>query len=391
MTQTEATTPPEKPETEATETAAAEAPSSTPAEDAAAAEKKDGDKEKEVIKLQYHYTTNLPALLDQLNISIASTTYQARRVMTFASDGKVLNGLARVFERVTGLAFKGRQMALCAKNQIWLLHGQTELRDPKGDKLPYDICYVPRFSWVTGDIAAHDCAWVGDELLVVNTRFSCISAMHSDWSFVPRWKPKFISAIVAEDRCHLNGMAVDDKGPRYCTALGETDAQGAWRENKRTGGIIIDVQRNEIISRGLCMPHSPRLHAGQLFALNSGHGELVVVNQQTGEYRTVAKFPGYTRGLAFAGRFAFVGLCKIREKNVFDNMPVAENDAELRSGIWVYDMQAGQHVGQIEFLSGIEEMYDIVLLHGIRQPHVIGFQENTIDGVFIVPSNTIKS
>jgi hypothetical protein len=47
--------------------------------------------------------------------------------------------------------------------------------------------------------------------------------VHSDYSFVPRWRPPFISALVAEDRCHLNGLAVVDGRARFVSALGETD------------------------------------------------------------------------------------------------------------------------------------------------------------------------
>ena len=48
-------------------------------------------------------------------------------------------------------------------------------------------------------------AWVGGELWVVSTRFSCLCTPHPDYSFVPRWRPPFITALAAEDRCHSTG------------------------------------------------------------------------------------------------------------------------------------------------------------------------------------------
>src|SRR6185437_6862016 len=103
------------------------------------------------------------------------------------------------------------------------------------------------------------------ELWIVNTRFSCLCTLHPDYSFVPQWRPPFITALAAEDRCHLNGLAIADGAPKYVTALG-------WRANKSQGGCVIDVGSGEIISRGLSMPHSPRWRGGRLWVLESGTG-----------------------------------------------------------------------------------------------------------------------
>ena len=68
------------------------------------------------------------------------------------------------------------------------------------------------------EIHGHEMAWAGEELWIVNTLFSCLCTLRPEYSFVPRWKPPFISALAAEDRCHLNGLAVADGRPRYVTA-----------------------------------------------------------------------------------------------------------------------------------------------------------------------------
>jgi uncharacterized protein (TIGR03032 family) len=112
------------------------------------------------------------------------------------------------------------------------------------------------------------------ELWFINTRFSCLATRSDVYSFIPRWQPKFISALVPEDRCHLNGLGLRDGEICYLTALGETDIAAGWRENKRAGGIIIDLKSNEIIARGLSMSHSPRWHGGKLWILESGNGSL---------------------------------------------------------------------------------------------------------------------
>src|SRR5262249_8189662 len=163
-------------------------------------------------------------------------------------------------------------------------------------------CYLPRSSHITGDIGVHDIAWAGltSELWLVSTRFSCLATLCPDYSFVPRWQPSFISALAAEDRCHLNGLAIVEDQPRFLTALGTTDAHDGWRRDKAHGGCILDVPSGAFVSRGLSMPHSPRWHDGQLFVLESGTGGVVLVDPSSGQRDVVACLPGFTRGLAFA-------------------------------------------------------------------------------------------
>src|SRR5262249_52310919 len=156
-------------------------------------------------------------------------------------------------------------------------------------------------------------AWAGEELWLVNTRFSCLCTLDPGYSFVPRWRPPFVTALAAEDRCHLNGLALADGRPKYVTALGESDTADGWRPNKARGGVLLDVPSGAFVARGLSMPHSPRWHDGKLWVLESGTGRLLHVTVVSGQTEPVAELPGFTRGLALAGRYAFIGLSKIRE------------------------------------------------------------------------------
>jgi uncharacterized protein (TIGR03032 family) len=344
--------------------------------------KKEEQKNKEPV-VGYVHTTELPAFLEQQGLSFIVTTYQAQRILVFSSGGPRLSMLMRSFERPTGIAIEGNRIALCTKNQLWFLYNTGELRDEQGNVLPYDACYAPRHSHVTGDISGHDLVWHRGQLIVVNTRFSCLSTIDPNFSFVPGWRPRFITEYAAEDRCHLNGIALDGSGPRYASALGETNTREGWRENKAKGGIIIDIPSNEVITRGLAMPHSPRLHMGKLWVLESGNGELQVIDPKNGQKTTVVRLPGYLRGLAFFDRYALVGTCKIREKSTFGGMPIEEKVSELKCSIQFIDLVSGTVRGFIEFTKGIEELFDIKILPGIRRPHVLGFEEDTINGVFV--------
>ena len=196
-----------------------------------------------------------------------------------------------------GLALDAHRLTIGTRHQVWFLRNAPDIAprvEPVGQ---HDACYLPRSCHVTGDIGVHELAWVGDELWLVNTRFSCLCTRHPDYSLVPRWKPPIITALAAEDRCHLNGLAIVDGRPKYVAALGETDIAGGWRANK-PGGCLMEVGSGALISRGLSMQHSPRWHDGRLWLLESGTGQLVLVDAATGHRQTVAELPGFTRGLS---------------------------------------------------------------------------------------------
>jgi uncharacterized protein (TIGR03032 family) len=344
--------------------------------------------EKKEPAVGYVHTSELPSFFNSLGISLIVSTYQAQRLMTLSSaTGEKMFMLMRVFERPTGLAFKHDEMAAVTRRQIWFFRDPGVIRDLEGNPLPYDCCLVPRCSHVTGDISGHECAYQEDELIVVNTRFSCLCKLSREWSFVPFWHPPFISEVTPEDRCHLNGLVMGRSGPRFVSALAETNTKEGWREHKADGGLVIEVESGEIVTRGIAMVHSPRWYDGRLWVLESGTGELQVVDLDTGKRSVVARFPGYLRGLAFYDRYAFVGLCKIRgDRETFGGLPIERMYPELKCAIYVVDLHTGADVGFIEFTKGIEELFDIHVLAGVRTPHIIGFEEDTINGIFVVNS-----
>jgi uncharacterized protein (TIGR03032 family) len=304
--------------------------------------------------------------------------------------GNGVSMLVRTFDKPMGLAVDARRMALGTRDRVWLFRNAPDIARQLDTPSQFDACYLPRSCHVSGDIAGHELCWAGDELWVVNTRFSCLSTLHPDYSFVPRWQPRSVSALAAEDRCHLNGLAMapGEKGlpaPRYATALAETDVPEGWRPLKAQGGCLLDVASGEVISRKLCMPHSPRLHEERLWLLESGTGRLLLVNAGTGQRETVAQLPGYVRGLALSGSYAFVGLSKIRASSDMDGVPLALERAALKCGVAVVDLRRGRMVGGLEFQTAVEEIFDVQLLPGVLFPEVVGFQKDTIQNTFVIP------
>lgn len=341
-------------------------------------------------QLRSVHTTSLPDLLRQGGLSLLVSTYQAGKLIVVRADGDVANTHFRTFDTPMGVAFDRGRLAVGTRLHVREFRDQAEVArrlDPPGR---HDACFLPRRAHVTGQIAVHEVAWAGDELWAVNTRFSCLCTLDPVHSFVPRWRPGFVSALAPEDRCHLNGLGLRDGRPRYVTALGETDDEGGWREHKAGGGCLIDVPSGEFVARGLSMPHSPRWHDGRLWVLESGAGSLAVVDPATGRLDPVALLPGFTRGLDFYGPFAFVGLSQVRESAVFSGIPITDRlpVEERRCGVWVVDTRAGQVVAFLRFEAGVQEVFAVQVLPGRRYPEILTDEDPQVANAFVLPDET---
>lgn len=323
-------------------------------------------------EIRHEYTQSLPPLLSQLGVSLLVSTYQAGKVAAVGVTEGDLTLSYHNFERAMGLAVKPEAIAIAARAQVWFLQAAHELSGRVEPSGRYDACFLTRSSHFMGEIQAHELAWAGNDLWLVNTAFGCLCTLDGRHSFVPRWRPPFISGLAAEDRCHLNGLAMADGAPKYVTALAETDTPQGWRPNKVRSGCLIDVASGQTVARGFAMPHSPRVHRGRVWMLHSGAGQLVLVDPSNGKAETVTELPGYTRGLALFDRFAFVGLSKIRETSTFGGMPIAERRPELKCGVGVVDLGTGRLVAHLEFVTGVEEIFDVQVLPGTRNPALSG-------------------
>jgi len=319
-------------------------------------------------EVRYEHSLGLGELLDELNASLLISTYQAGKLVVIGSQKRQLALSFHNFDRPMGTAIdrQADTLAVAARDKVWLLRNARDVASQLKPEGSHQACFLTRSAHVTGEIQAHEMAWAGEELWIVNTSFSCLCTLAPQYSFVPRWRPPFVSALAPEDRCHLNGLAMHEGKPKYVTAMAESDTPGGWRPNKVETGCLIDVESGEPVARGFAMPHSPRVHMGHVWLLDSGRGALVRVNPVDGKVETAARFPGYTRGLAMLGKLAFVGLSKIRETSTFGGVPIAENRERLKCGVGVVNLQTGTLVGQFEFTSGVDEIFDVSLLPGAR-------------------------
>jgi uncharacterized protein (TIGR03032 family) len=333
----------------------------------------------------------------QARVSFAFTTYQAGKMFMVGlqPDGK-LSVFERTFNRCMGLhaSDDAQTVWMTSLYQLWRFENFV----PRGQSGPdgYDALYVPTLGHTTGDVDIHDLHVRADGTPVfVVTKFNCLATASATHSFAPIWKPPFVSGLVPEDRCHLNGMCVDPatKEPAYVTMVSRSDVADGWRDRRVGGGVVMDVRTNAVVGEGLSMPHSPRVHAGfpgKVWVLNAGTGFLGYIDASAGDgvFHEVAFCPGFTRGMTFVGRKAIVGLSATRENRTFAGLPLEGNlksrDAEPRCAIHVVDMDTGTTDHWIRIEGVVHELYDVVALHGVARPKLVGFKSDEIHRVLRV-------
>lgn len=332
-------------------------------------------------RLEITCSRHFPRWLAEQRVSLAITTYQANKLILIGRkpEGR-LSVFERTFPRSMGLWTDGQTIWLASQFQIWRL--ENVLADEESTD-GYDRLFVPRHGFVTGDLDVHDLAVDAQrQPIFVSTLFSCLATMDERYNFRPLWRPPFVSRLAAEDRCHLNGLAMQDGRPKYVTAAGTSDVADGWRDRRRDGGCVVDVDSGEIVAGGLCMPHSPRLDGDRLWLLEGGAGYLSVLERPSGTLSRVAFCPGFVRGLALVGGHAVVGLSLARHDQTFAGLPLQENLAErqavARCGVQIIDLASGDAVHWLRIDGPVEELYDVAVMPEVVRPKALGFVTDEI-------------
>jgi len=320
----------------------------------------------EAPEVEYTFSPGMLARLATLNVALAFTSYQSGFLYFLGryQGGAHLHRTA--IGRPMGLA-RSESGGLALATEAEIMRFEDALRPDQRANERFDACYGARTIHVTGSLDAHD---VGvdeaDRPIFVNTRFNCLATPARRASFELVWKPPFISGLLDGDKCHLNGLAMQDGQPAFVTAVSRSDVIDGWRDRRASGGVVIDVRDSRIVAEGLSMPHSPRVHEGELWLLNSGTGELGRVTPAGFVPRAFC--PGFVRGLALIGRYAFVGLSKPRYKR-FEGLALDDKlraaDADPWCGVQVIDLDTGGCVDWMRIDGVIAELYDVALLPGV--------------------------
>jgi uncharacterized protein (TIGR03032 family) len=311
--------------------------------------------------------------VEEAGCTVVISTYQAGKLLLVGHDGRQMTVNMRDMHAPMGLAVEGDRMAVALRESV-VVFGDDPARAASLAGHPpgaFEHLYLPRVTHRTGDIRAHDVAFGRDGLWIVNTRFSCLSLAREGRDLEPRWQPRFVSACVPEDRCHLSGLAMEGGAPAFVTAHAATDTPDGWRDHKAGGGVVIDVASGEPFARGFTMPHSPRIARGALWVLDSGEGALLRIDRASGARTVVTRLPGFTRGLYMSGRHALVGLSKIREAKVFGGLAIAAYLPQLVCGVAVVNVETGKVEGKLRFTAACEEIFDVAVLPGMRRVQVL--------------------
>ena len=321
------------------------------------------------------FSPNVPELLKKLNCSLAISTYQAGKLIFISpKDEEFLIQLPRTFEKPMGIAYdaeKGK-LGLACKNSIELFQNSKALAEfyPKAPQ-KYDALFMPRVSYNSGGVDIHDLSFGKDQQIFgVNTLFSCLVKFDDQFNFTPVWQPKFISKLSAEDRCHLNGLVMQNGAPKYATTFNQGDKHQSWRENITKTGTLIDVLSDEIIADNLAMPHSPILINEKLYVLLSATGQLIEIDVNNGKTTEIINLNGFVRGMSYFKEYLFIGLSKLRKNSsTFAKLAIA--DKANYAGIAIVHLPTGSYCGEIKYHSSVDEIYDIEVIPDLLRPNII--------------------
>ena len=318
------------------------------------------------------HSAEFSELLWKLQCTLVISIYQANKIIYIsAGNSENLVQLSQDFDSPMGLAAEGNRLAVATKDEVVMLSYVRALASsyPRRSNTS-DGQYVPQAAYYCGELKAHDLVWGRAGLWQVNTLFSCLSLKDDGDNFNPKWRPRFVSELAPEDRCHLNGVAMINGHPEFVTALGETNTSEGWRAKKASGGIVMHVTSNQVVLGGLPMPHTPRMYDNKLYVLLSATGELAQIDTGKGSYEVVTRLPGFVRGMARYGDHLFVGLSQLRRKSpTFSDIPIARESPFC--GIIAIHLPSGTTVGHLRYESVCQEIYDVQAVSGLRRPGLV--------------------
>lgn len=304
-------------------------------------------------------------ILDELKLSLIVSASPSRIFCIGAEDGKLTANVIP-FQNPFGVSVVDGRLALSSRHTIVTFTNAAHM----AASYPcapgrYDGFFAPRTVFVTGNCRTHDLQVTENGPVFANTQFSCVSVCDGVHSFTPLWKPSFISELMPEDRCHLNGFAFSGGRPVIASFFAPCDSPAGYRQLPINSGQLVDMESGAVAVAGLTLPHSPRLFEDGLFVCNSGMGDVLKIDLANGKAEVVARLPGFTRGMRAQGDFLFVGLSAIRATR--REIPLLERGTRLLTGLAVIERRSGKVRGVLELPDTVSEVMDFDLVPGYRR------------------------
>ena len=294
---------------------------------------------------------HFPEWLARAGASIAFSTYQAGKLffLGLRPDGR-LSVFERTFARCMGLGGQRRRAHARAGHALSDLPLRQRAARRAGQARRQRRALCAASAWITGDLDVHDIGIdAGRRPVFVNTLFSCLATV-SDGS-------QFQAALAAALR-----FPAGARGPLPSQRPGDARRRAALCHRRRgartsptAGATSASTAALSSTSRparssceGLSMPHSPRLHDGRLWLLNSGDRRIRLRRSRERPFEPSPSVPAMRAVSPFVGDHAIIGLSLARENRTFQGLPLdqalAKHGAEARCGLLVIDLKTGDTI-----------------------------------------------
>jgi uncharacterized protein (TIGR03032 family) len=261
-------------------------------------------------------------------------------------------------------------------NQIYdfrAVRGMLPRSDLKGSPFtPRTL--VPFRTWFyPGSLYLHDLAVIGGKLYGNAVGQNAVVRLREDGGYRREWWPKCVEArgkaVTGRNHIQLNSIASgrDLKSSFFSASAEEMTRLRPGHKNFPVDGrgVIFSGRSRGVAARGLTRPHSARLHGGRLWVDNSGYGEFGWI--ESGRFRVLARFPGWTRGLAFCNNIAFIGVSRVIPR--FHRYAPGLDVQRSVCGVFAVDIRTGKTLGRLIWPQG----YQIFALEWLSSDVTPGF------------------
>jgi len=322
----------------------------------------------------YKFKSPMGLYIDKDKLTIGTYT----QIINFKRNDKVLNqiqngSLDDETKYTSKILEKDKE-----KMKQWRNNREKELKIIK----EADTLYHLINSVTTGMINIHDIAWEDNKIWMVNSTFSCLSTLDQNYNFIAEWKPAFITNLVAQDKCHLNGMAMVNGKPKYVTTFNKSNDKDFWKKEREHNGTLIDIDTNEILLNNLIMPHSPKYYQNNIYFSEAGTGIVFKYNLETKEKEEIVKLQGFTRGIAFYDTFMFIGLSQVRSSDIQNPLPLTLMYNQTFSGVWIINLEDNSEVAYYRFEDDVEQVYDINIIENSINPELLNDDNGLLEHIF---------